>query len=1623
MSYTLTKTDGSILAVVQDTMLDTLSCSLTLIGKNAVNFGLAVDENFVGLLQNWANPTAPARPITGQIWYNSSTGDLSYYNGATWKDFSKQDKTNTGDYIQEIGISTPVLISMAGGNLITLTTNQGFDPWTLDTNLRVGSQNINLQKLFPNGLVPGINMPTDTDNGLNLYGTAQYANVLVNSPNIYIGGALYGSATFNGTDDIDIKTTWSNVYINSSSVTIKGSYSNIYVNGAGQVTAYGNLTSQDITLALGYVPYNSSLITSQQFSNTVIARDANGNFDVNQIVADTFWTLQMADDTAIALGGAVSSTSNAFDGIANVILETSLPLQSNLIAGVYNSVTVDKHGLVKAGNYYSKLPLYSIIYYGEVSIPTGWAICDGQDVETPSGQIVTTPNLSAYTFGGLEYIMKCWLDTDLPENSPAIATISVDLQGGGTPTIIFEGGPEPDYPPLIFSQDINVTVSSNQFYTIESANVRIRGTNFKVGDVLTFPGDNGSEPARVTVTGISNGGIASIQINSGGKYPLTQSWTGLVPQWASNAAIQATQAISSKRYRSRADQNKVNKQTGNVTSTGNVASGTGYTNQRLDLRKVTLPVNVQTAPNFQYTSQTVLDNYAVQFSFAVANAPIDQNAVRLNSSGTVDQSHLPIYQQTRQSSNIIAGTSANAPKIPTKHHPVDPGQAPTVQIPKSNLFAHTSSASTNSNPTGGKGAVFDYNTRLVEQNVGWIVPAVNFGQSVYFDAVALALSNGDPNAVMSSQADLFGDLSNLTILQVIGNLSIRKRTSIAPRVGKYMLGYTDLLQHAGRLGVPVDITRFTVSCQDRLMLYKTTTDANKFANLGMYPTDNHLFGAAYIGFNQYVAIYNAKKSDLVGETLVRAGFSITHIPAIDNLTNSKFLTYCYRVISNAKVTVGNNKTLIRTTLKIKEILGSKANIRTPDSVLHQPLHVTGNSNVFVTETTIDGIQFYAGSNLLALTAGYGGGSLVGNSITSNSDFYTYLNQQRYYQNAETQVAYIFGDVAVNFAGVPAFTTGTGTDLGVSINTAGTTNPTNGPIQTTSNTYPKSGRTSTSGTSSGGTSSGSSSTSIGTSLSGSQTSSQPPQTSVPISSTNTVNNTGANAPTYSGTNSGTASGYAIDGGATAGIIQGESAGQIVWNYNGATIYSQYNSGAKLPSPEGLTVSQIQYYQSQINAAVAQWQIDHPGQSSNASSAVGYTQNIKSSFAAITLSLGYSGDTVMTADKFYAVANSTVIEYAKSYASSAGIPVASVTAEQVSMAVSYGPGTAVKIINYIETHPNGTWGDLVLAGIVSKAAANNNPAIAKYDPVHGINTPLSQVIPNANELHNLTGQNGNVSPTAPAIKTSNVTGQSGNIAVTDIRVTTATQFLQSNAPPGIQVDTTTIAKVIQGIVSESTLTQTLLFLAAESGGKINETDLARLLNVMADAAKLAYDATKYPSLKAEIQAAIQAAKDAGQIIITGGNISLGTAPGNTINVGGYKFVVQQDGSLRQVDPNTTYAPPTPSGNTVVTAQKTQSSSTTSGSTVQSISTNSGSGLVGGSFSGTSYTSYSTTSTTSSSKPASSTVSTGCTKPTTSCVSVSGSTTTSTTTTKTSTSSTTTSGSTVSSGSTLSYYMYGY
>jgi hypothetical protein len=79
MSYTINRFSGTQVAIIADGTIDS-TLDLKLIGKNYAGYGAVQNENFVYLLENFAGSQQPPRPVSGQLWFDSNTNKLKFYD-------------------------------------------------------------------------------------------------------------------------------------------------------------------------------------------------------------------------------------------------------------------------------------------------------------------------------------------------------------------------------------------------------------------------------------------------------------------------------------------------------------------------------------------------------------------------------------------------------------------------------------------------------------------------------------------------------------------------------------------------------------------------------------------------------------------------------------------------------------------------------------------------------------------------------------------------------------------------------------------------------------------------------------------------------------------------------------------------------------------------------------------------------------------------------------------------------------------------------------------------------------------------------------------------------------------------------------------------------------------------------------------------------------------------------------------------------------------------------------------------------------------------------------------------------------------------------------------------------
>ena len=283
MSYTINLTNGNVLTTIADGTLNTTSCSMALPGKNYAGYGIYLDDNFVHLLENSSNGTAPTTPLIGQLWWNSSTKVMSVWNGTVWKTISSATSS----------ASAPT--SNVQGDLWYDTTNQQLNVYSGTAWILVGPAFTNAQGTT--GAIPA----TITDNSAVQHTVLQ----------LYVGGVLMGimskdttaftpSPAISGFATIQPGLQLSTV---SAAYLFQGTITNASTLGANNLSATQFMRSDAAATTTG------KLTTT---SNQGLAVGANGDFAVT--VAGSDVTL-----TNIDLNGNINFGANVAGNITTVM--------------------------------------------------------------------------------------------------------------------------------------------------------------------------------------------------------------------------------------------------------------------------------------------------------------------------------------------------------------------------------------------------------------------------------------------------------------------------------------------------------------------------------------------------------------------------------------------------------------------------------------------------------------------------------------------------------------------------------------------------------------------------------------------------------------------------------------------------------------------------------------------------------------------------------------------------------------------------------------------------------------------------------------------------------------------------------------------------------------------------------------------------------------------------------------------------------------------------------------------------------------------------------------------------------------------------------------------------------
>jgi hypothetical protein len=308
MAYTINLTDGTIFAVIPDGTINT-SSSMTLIGKNYAGYGDFLDENFVRLLENGSNTTAPGAPLIGQLWWDKTSNVLKIYNGTVFKTISAATASAspptsnvTGDLWFNTVAQTLNVYDANGNAFITVgpsfVNNTGAVSTVITDN---GSQPHDVIELVVGNVVVGIVSKDPAFTPLSPI-TGFTSGPILPGFNLTTGN----SSIFNGTanNSTRLNSFTSSQFLRSDTNGVLTG--NLVVNGSVGVNSILNNNGNGV----------GNIGTSNNYFNTIFAQATSAQYaDVaERFEADTL----ILPGTVVELGGAAEITSSMQELSENV---------------------------------------------------------------------------------------------------------------------------------------------------------------------------------------------------------------------------------------------------------------------------------------------------------------------------------------------------------------------------------------------------------------------------------------------------------------------------------------------------------------------------------------------------------------------------------------------------------------------------------------------------------------------------------------------------------------------------------------------------------------------------------------------------------------------------------------------------------------------------------------------------------------------------------------------------------------------------------------------------------------------------------------------------------------------------------------------------------------------------------------------------------------------------------------------------------------------------------------------------------------------------------------------------------------------------------------------------------
>jgi hypothetical protein len=554
MAYIINKYSGEQLIALEDGTIDTTT-SVGLVGRNYVGYGEIQNENFLFLLENFANDTPPPRPLEGQHWFNSVENVPYVFDGTNWNPIGfsavssdppldpnqgtlwvdtkldqlkiwvtdkwavigpdavegfKTTRARSAALIDQDGQSRPVIFLETDANIFAICTAEAFS----------FIPNINLPG-FSGVLSTGINLAEGAVVQGNILGNATSADKLANA-------RLINGVPFDAQSNITIKASTTNrlirgTYISGS--TFDGSAETTWSVDATSANEIGKIVARN-----SFGGFSAGIITATFVGNlTGNVTVASGTSSFNRVEATEFVGGSLIGNASSASQLAISRKINGVN--FNGTIDINVPAAAQTLTGNILSSTVTESNLTSLGTLTSLSIADAGISIGASGVLRFLIDSNIPTLRSPSGKLNVEMGPTGSNISFIDTVTSVSLGGP---NAPAIKGDNATNLGipGHTFNNVYANyfkGADAEIDSLTPSSPSNTITANGNFIitgglTVQGNLTAINSTELTIEDKLITLANGAATPAEASGSGIfiSGADASLLYTASGNKWVLNK---------------------------------------------------------------------------------------------------------------------------------------------------------------------------------------------------------------------------------------------------------------------------------------------------------------------------------------------------------------------------------------------------------------------------------------------------------------------------------------------------------------------------------------------------------------------------------------------------------------------------------------------------------------------------------------------------------------------------------------------------------------------------------------------------------------------------------------------------------------------------------------------------------------------------------------------------------------------------------------------------------------------------------------------------------------------------------------------------------------------------------------------